>query len=70
MRERKAHRSPIELQDQLSTEDDLTKLAYWMATGSDKTLILYLNYYRFLHYNNGPLVGYSILCHFRKEQNF
>lgn len=32
-------------------EADLTKLAYWMATGSGKTLILHLNYHQFLHYN-------------------
>jgi hypothetical protein len=37
------------------TEADLTKLAYWMATGSGKTLILHLNYYQFLHYNKQPL---------------
>ncbi len=37
------------------TESDLTKLAYWMATGSGKTLILHLNYHQFLHYNTEPL---------------
>lgn len=37
------------------TKDDLTKLAYWMATGSGKTLIMHLNYYQFLHYNKKPL---------------
>lgn len=37
------------------TKDDLTKLAYWMATGSGKTLIMHLNYYQFLHYNKRPL---------------
>lgn len=31
-------------------EDDLNKLAFWMATGSGKTLIMHLNYYQFLHY--------------------
>jgi len=31
-------------------ESDLNKLAYWMATGSGKTLILHLNYYQFQHY--------------------
>ncbi|MFN4074101.1 MAG: DEAD/DEAH box helicase family protein, partial [Thermus sp.] len=34
------------------TEDDLNKLAYWMATGSGKTIILHLNYLQFLHYYN------------------
>ncbi len=29
---------------------DLNKLAFWMATGSGKTLIMHLNYYQFLHY--------------------
>ncbi len=37
------------------TDSDLTKLAYWMATGSGKTLILHLNYHQFLHYNRDPL---------------
>ena len=41
--------------DEPFTEDDVTKLAYWMATGSGKTLILHLNYYQFLHYNREPL---------------
>jgi len=40
-----------EPQDEPFTEADLTKLAYWMATGSGKTLILHLNYHQFLHYN-------------------
>ena len=30
---------------------DLTKLAYWMATGSGKTLLLHVNYLQFLHYH-------------------
>ncbi len=33
------------------TENDLKKLAFWMATGSGKTLIAHINYYQFLHYN-------------------
>jgi hypothetical protein len=37
------------------TEDDLDKLAVWMATGSGKTLIMHLNYLQFLHYNKLPL---------------
>ena len=32
------------------TADDLNKLAFWMATGSGKTLIMHLNYLQFLHY--------------------
>lgn len=32
-------------------EEDLKKLAFWMATGSGKTLITHINYYQFLKYN-------------------
>jgi len=52
---RNARKLPGEPEDEPFTEDDLTKLAYWMATGSGKTLILHLNYYQFLHYNREPL---------------
>jgi hypothetical protein len=34
--------------------DDLNKLAYWMATGSGKTLLMHLNYYQYLHYCTDP----------------
>jgi hypothetical protein len=33
------------------TEEDLKKLAYWMATGSGKTLIMHLNYWQILKYS-------------------
>ena len=33
------------------TRDDLRKLAFWIATGGGKTLLLHLNYHQFLHYN-------------------
>jgi hypothetical protein len=36
-------------------DDDLDKLAYWMATGSGKTIIFHLNFHQFLHYNDGEL---------------
>lgn len=29
---------------------DLNKLAFWMATGSGKTLIMHINYHQFFHY--------------------
>jgi superfamily II DNA or RNA helicase len=32
------------------TEPDLCKLAFWMATGSGKTLILHINYHQFMRY--------------------
>lgn len=34
---------------------DLTKLAFWMATGSGKTILMHFNYRQFLYYNNKPL---------------
>ncbi|MBT9258572.1 MAG: DEAD/DEAH box helicase family protein [Clostridiales bacterium] len=55
VKERNAKKRPGEPQDKAFTEADLTKLAYWMATASGKTLILHLNYYQFLHYNRDPL---------------
>jgi len=33
---------------------DLKKIAYWMATGSGKTLIMHGNYWQFIVYNKGP----------------
>ena len=39
----------IELIDEFS-EEDLNKLAFWMATGSGKTLITHINYHQFFHY--------------------
>jgi hypothetical protein len=53
--QRNAQKLPGEPEDDPFTEDDLTKLAYWMATGSGKTLLLHLNYHQFLHYNREPL---------------
>jgi len=44
-----------EVQDEKFAEHDLRKLAFWMATGSGKTLIMHINYWQFLHYNNSPL---------------
>lgn len=34
----------------LFTVSDLSKLAYWMATGSGKTLLMHINYHQLLHY--------------------
>ena len=42
------------------TLDDLRKLAFWIATGGGKTLLLHLNYHQFLRYNGAhgkPLDG-------------
>ncbi len=39
---------------------DLQKVAYWMATGSGKTLLLHLNYYQFMDYR-GDEVDHILL---------
>ncbi|MDD3696025.1 MAG: DEAD/DEAH box helicase family protein [Lentisphaeria bacterium] len=44
-----------EAEEEPFKEADLGKLAFWMATGSGKTLILHLNYRQFLHYNQEKL---------------
>jgi len=55
VKKRNASKSADEPNDEPFTEDDLTKLAFWKATGSGKTLILHLNYHQFLHYNREPI---------------
>jgi hypothetical protein len=35
--------------------EDLNKIAFWMATGSGKTLLMHLNYYQYRHYFAGDL---------------
>lgn len=52
---RNSTKSPGEPEDSEFTENDLTKLAFWMATGSGKTLIMHFNYRQFLHYNRREL---------------
>jgi hypothetical protein len=52
---RNARRPPGDPADPEFTTGDLNKLAYWMATGSGKTLIMHFNYRQFLHYNRKPL---------------
>jgi type III restriction/modification enzyme restriction subunit len=48
---RNSKKSPGEVSDTEFSEKDLTKLAFWMATGSGKTLIMHFNYRQFLAYN-------------------
>ena len=48
---RNAAKAPGETPDETFADGDLTKLAYWMATGSGKTLIMHLNYHQYLHYS-------------------
>ena len=43
-------RGPSDPMDTNFTNADLEKLAFWMATGAGKTLIMHINYHQFLHY--------------------
>ncbi len=54
VQKRNTTKSSAESANEPFTESDLSKLAYWMATGSGKTLIFHINYYQFLHYNQQP----------------
>jgi len=53
--DRNASKTAADPKDAKFSESDLSKLAFWMATGSGKTLIMHVNYRQFLHYNNLPL---------------
>ena len=55
VQERNASKTFADPKDAQFSEADLKKLAFWMATGSGKTLIMHLNYRQFLHYNDQPL---------------
>ena len=43
-------RAPSDPMDTNFIDVDLEKLAFWMATGAGKTLIMHINYHQFLHY--------------------
>ena len=43
-------RAPSDPMDANFIDTDLEKLAFWMATGAGKTLIMHINYHQFLHY--------------------
>ena len=43
-------KAPGDALDTLFTETDIEKLAFWMATGAGKTLIMHINYHQYLHY--------------------
>jgi hypothetical protein len=52
---RNSRAMPGEIIEEGFTENDLRKLAFWMATGSGKTLIMHCNYRQFLQYNTAPV---------------
>ena len=43
-------RAPGDDMDSPFTCNDLEKLAFWMATGAGKTLIMHINYHQYFHY--------------------
>ena len=43
-------RAPGDATDSLFEAQNLEKLAFWMATGAGKTLIMHINYHQYLHY--------------------
>ena len=43
-------RAPSDPMDTDFTNVDIEKLAFWMATGAGKTLIMHINYHQFFHY--------------------
>ena len=52
---RNARRAPGDAQDNKYEAADLEKIAFWMATGAGKTLIMHINYHQYLHYNKEKL---------------
>jgi len=49
------HAASLSSNDIFFAKDDLTKLAFWMATGGGKTLLLHINYLQFMRYNQGQI---------------
>ena len=47
---RNNERDPGDSKDAAFTETDIEKLAFWMATGAGKTLIMHINYHQYLDY--------------------
>ncbi len=43
-------KAPGDVPDARFEAKDLEKLAFWMATGAGKTLIMHINYHQYLHY--------------------
>ena len=43
-------KAPGDVPDARFEAEDLEKLAFWMATGAGKTLIMHINYHQYVHY--------------------
>ena len=52
---RNSRRGPGDVQDPEFADEDLNKLAFLMATGSGKTILMHFHYRQFLQYNTKPL---------------
>ena len=61
VRQENAKLSPATPRYQSFTEADLSKLAFWMATGSGKTLVMHINLGQYLHYSRGQVEHANIL---------
>ena len=48
-------KAPGDAMDTNFMDADIEKLAFWMATGAGKTLIMHINYHQFLHYSKEEL---------------
>lgn len=55
VKQRNSRRGPLDAQDSEFADEDLRKLAFWMATGSGKTILLHFHYRQYLHYCPKPL---------------
>jgi len=55
VQKRNEARAPSDTMDTPFTTTDIKKLAFWMATGAGKTLIMHINYHQYLHYCKEPL---------------
>ena len=55
VKQRNNRRAVMDAQDPEFEDQDLTKLAFWMATGSGKTILMHFHYRQFLQYNKEPL---------------
>jgi type III restriction/modification enzyme restriction subunit len=53
--QRNRKRGVMDPQDPDFRANDLTKLVFWMATGSGKTILMHFHYRQYLHYNKKPL---------------
>ena len=52
--QRNSKRGPTDAQDAIFADNELAKLAFWMATGSGKTILMHFHYRQFLHYCQNP----------------